>query len=41
MLKKNSYFHFYIKKNNFNKIKTPNELKKWFINNKEIWNIPN
>ena len=31
----------YIKKNNFNKIKTPNELKKWFINNKEIWNIPN
>ena len=29
----------YIKKNNFNKIYTPNELKKWFIYNKEIWNI--
>jgi hypothetical protein len=30
----------YIKKNNFKKIYTPIELKKWFIYNKEIWNIP-
>jgi hypothetical protein len=30
----------YIKKNNLNKIYTPNELKKWFVYNKEIWNIP-
>ena len=29
----------YIKKNNFNKIYTPIELKRWFVYNKEIWNI--
>jgi len=29
----------YIKNNNFYNIETPYELKKWFINNNNIWNI--